>query len=198
MEKVKILLFTLMVALSVNLRAQQFPLRDVLIFSDGGLLWRANLYSDHTAEILGMGRDPQTNREVLEIPSVVFNPQWHGIYFKVTKIGNSAFKNSKFSSISFPSTVKILGDSAFYGASLEKITLQADLSHVGKYAFANCSSLRSVELPANLSKINNATFFGCKSLTTVKFPERLTEIGSYAFLTVSHCPQLSYQRPYPK
>ena len=183
MEKVKILLFTLMVALSVNLRAQKPEVLYSGSYYDdvNKVFWNYNAYNNNEGEITGVEVPPgQATPSSLKIPEVLEDPE-HPLEFTVTQIGSSAFKNSKFSSISCPSTVKILGDSAFYGASLEKITLQAGLSKVGKYAFANCIRLHTVESPSGFYPLSIGLFYGCESLTSIKLPDFVMSIPHYAF-----------------
>ena len=183
MEKVKILLLTLMVALSVNLRAQKPEVLYSGSYYDdvNKVHWKYNAYNNNEGEITGVEVPAgQATPSSLKIPEVLGDSELP-MEFTVTQIGKSAFKGSKFSSISFPSTVKILGDSAFYGASLEKITLQAGFSKVGKYAFANCIRLHTVESPSGFYPLSIGLFYGCKSLTSIKLSNFIKGIPPYAF-----------------
>ena len=81
----------------------------------------------------------------------------------VLKIGDLAFENCDFSSITIPSSVIYIGERAFY----------------------NCSSLTSIEIPNGIMSIGNATFYGCSSLASIEIPNSVTSIGSYAFADCS-------------
>ena len=54
-------------------------------------------------------------------------------------------------------------------------------THIGKYAFWNCTALKELTLPTNTTKILWDAFDGCTSLATITIPATVTEIGEYAF-----------------
>ena len=203
MEKVKILLFTLMVALSVNLRAQ----RNVVVRGvPNGELWRANILPNSTAEIVGIVNP--TDREILEIPSVVHFDKDDGNYI-VTEIGEKAFYHSKmkFSQLVVPRSVGKIKPEAFVGCSLERIDLPFGIEY-GYFVFAECPNLREVQTfglgsgmffgcesltsvtlltpvvsaSPTIDKIPVQAFTYCKSLTSINFPPNLRNIGEEAFL----------------
>ena len=199
MEKVKILLFTLMVALSVNLQARSIVKKNVEVYAvSNNEKWRANLYDDKTAEITGIVEP--TDRETLEIPDWVFMPQPH-TFFQVTEIADSAFYKSKmkFSKLFYPRKLKRIGDLAFVGCSLESVAFpygiefgiavfancrnlrDASTWSLSPQMFFNCTSLTSVTLYGRIDKIADEAFNGCSSLTSFNFPSSLHYIGRYAF-----------------
>eukprot|EP01052_Picozoa_sp_SAG31_P034250 SAG31_NODE_3976_length_3702_cov_6.141549_1_plen_120_part_00 len=60
--------------------------------------------------------------------------------------------------------------------------MPASLTHIGEFAFGECSSLTSVAMPASLTHIGESAFYGCLSLTSVAMPDSaVTHIGKYAF-----------------
>jgi hypothetical protein len=72
-------------------------------------------------------------------------------------IGNDAFRScKKLRTINFPSTLRSIGDFAFFADSakdkvpLEEITLNEGLETIGIYAFEGGEALRSVTLPSTL------------------------------------------------
>ena len=199
MEKVKILLFTLMVALSVNLQARSIVRKNIEVYAASNHeKWRANLYDDKTAEITGIVEP--TDRETLEIPYSVFIPQPHTL-FAVTGVADSAFYKSKmkFSDLSLPRNLKRIGDLAFVGCSLERVAFSygiefgiavfancrnlrdASTWSLSPQMFFNCTSLTSVTLYGRIDKIADEAFNGCSSLTSFNFPSSLHYIGRYAF-----------------
>ena len=75
----------------------------------------------------------------------------------------------------------------------------SDVTHVGRYAFANCSTLTFVSFP-QCSYIENSAFTRCSALTSVNFSQ-CSSIGYYAFgycsaLTSLSFPQCNYIESY--
>ena len=59
---------------------------------------------------------------------------------------------------------------------------------VGKYMFADCTSLREVVLPEELKSIDDYAFLRCQSLQTLKVPKKTKELGRLPF---NYCLSLS-------
>ena len=198
MEKVKILLLALMVALSVNLQAQHITLENVDVYAvSTNEKWKANIYSDNTAEITGIAEP--TDREILVIPEKVILPQPNRT-FKVTKIADAAFNESKmkFSRLNLPIDLESIGNLAFTGCSLESLALPYGIK-CGFAAFANCNNLREVktfvlsqDIFSSCNSLTSVTLYSideipdnafdfCRSLTSISFPPNLRNIGRGAF-----------------
>ena len=89
---------------------------------------------------------------------------------------------SSLTSLTLPSSLQSIGDSAFYGCkSLTSLTLPSSLQSIGDSAFWGCNSLTSLTLPSSLQSIGDRAFYGCKSLTSLTLPSSLQSIGDYAF-----------------
>ena len=72
-------------------------------------------------------------------------------------------------SVKIPSTVKEIGDFAFFGMSnLLSVTYagQNNIEAIGGFAFGNCVRLANFEIGAKVSFIGEAAFSGCNSLTS--------------------------------
>lgn len=72
-------------------------------------------------------------------------------------------------SVKIPSTVKYIGDYAFYGMSnLQSVTYagQNNIDEIGYFAFGNCTRLTSCEIGAKVEFIGQGAFGGCDSLTS--------------------------------
>jgi len=72
----------------------------------------------------------------------------------ITKIGDYAFPNAKFSSINVPSSVKSIGERAFFNnRSLTSVTISEGVKQIGSEAFNSCSNLEQINLPQSLEYI---------------------------------------------
>lgn len=100
----------------------------------------------------------------------------------ITKIHNHAFKFSKAKSFIFPSTLRIIGKSAFMECkNLEHIVLPDNIESIDSNTFNNCSNLKSIKFPKNLSYIPEFCCYLCTSLEKIILPENLSTIGKSAF-----------------
>ena len=70
---------------------------------------------------------------------------------------------------------------AFYGASLESISLPGTLTEIGGSAFRECAKLKTIDIPESVTTIGVVSFEGCTSLKTVKVPDSVVDLGKYAF-----------------
>ncbi|MBR0414920.1 MAG: leucine-rich repeat domain-containing protein [Clostridia bacterium] len=133
--------------------------------------------------------------------------------YTVTKIGDYAFadragrKGADMTSLTLPSTLKVIGDGAFtVNSSITSITIPASvesigarafhcwinlssvsikgnhLSEIGNWAFRNCHQLRSITLPNSVESIGDEAFSYCTSLSSISLPKSVEEIGYEAFL----------------
>ncbi len=84
--------------------------------------------------------------------------------------------------LSLPSTIKQIGESAFYHCSkLSAFFFFEGLTEIGRFAFAECTSLKKVTFPNSLSVIDVAAFQGCKSVERIILPNSVKFIGNDAF-----------------
>ena len=85
-------------------------------------------------------------------------------------------------SVELSSNVTSIGDWAFaYCSSLTSITISEGVTSIGESAFMDCSSLTSITLPTGVTSIGNYAFHGCSSLRSITLPTGVTSIGNYAF-----------------
>ena len=113
--------------------------------------------------------------------------------------------NTSLKSISFPSSLKHIGENAFnecyyltgvegleYPVKLEKgafcdtrlqggLQLNPNLEEIPTYAFYNCLNLTEVKLPDKLKVIGESAFGHCVQLGRIFLPQGLEEIGRRAF-----------------
>ena len=107
----------------------------------------------------------------------------------IVSIGYDAFRGTCLTEIVFPSTLKMIGDSAFSGcASLTTVVFPEGLSEIGMHAFRG-SGLTSVELPAGLTRLGKYAFNECPELTrAVMSPNPDTVYDGSVFVD---CPKLT-------
>ena len=117
-------------------------------FTDGDC-FVVNELDDGTAEITGYAGNSAT---------CVIPDEIHGK--KVTRIGDSAFKDStKLTSVTIPDSVKYIVDRAFFGCtSLETVTIPNSVINICSSAFYNCTSLKEVTIPASVTDIGDEAF----------------------------------------
>ena len=88
--------------------------------------------------------------------------------YPVTEVAPRAFKNAVKTACgegvyTFRSgkNVKKIGDEAFYGSSLQKITLTYGLEEIGNRAFAYTNVGSMLNIPGTVKKVNAQAFKGC-------------------------------------
>ncbi|MCD7803956.1 MAG: leucine-rich repeat domain-containing protein [Oscillospiraceae bacterium] len=107
--------------------------------------------------------------------------------YTVVKIGDNAFKGTSVTKVTIPDTVTSIGKSAFNSCtSLTSISIPDSVTSIGEGAF-KLSGLTSVTIPSSVTSIGVDAFSYCESLTSVLIPDSVTSIGNYAF---SNCTSL--------
>lgn len=114
----------------------------------------------------------------------------------IEAIANRAFADGQVRTISLPSTLKYIGDEAFYGAkNLETITIPDSVLTIGEAAFALSLNLQSVNFNASSSKLNEigaSAFQGCNALTSIDIPYTVEKIGASAFLNCRNLTSVNF------
>lgn len=133
--------------------------------------------SSHTLTITkytGNGTD-------ITIPDIV---ESNGEELTIVGIGDEAFKdNTSITQITFPNTLKTIGESAFENAHIFELTIPGSVSVISEGAFRYCSNLKSLTLQDGVAKIE-AEAFMCCNFDNISWPDSLISIGDEAF---SHC-----------
>lgn len=115
----------------------------------------------------------------ITVPGLVENS---GKTYKVIKIANNAFIDSKVQKVILPEEIEIIGENAFSRCSnLVSISMPNNLSQMGRGAFSSCDLLKSIDIPNGISAIPDGAFAWCLSLTSIKIPSNISHIGEYAF-----------------
>lgn len=97
------------------------------------------------------------------------------------RLADNAFNgNNKITTFNLPSTLKLIGNSAFENCvALASITLNAGLENIGKHAFVG-TALTKIDFPSSLRIINDAAFANLR-IEDLKFNAGLYYIGNTAF-----------------
>ena len=98
------------------------------------------------------------------------------------KIGNNAFRGSGIRKVSIPKSVYWIGEEVFADCEeLNNIEIPANITTISKSMFEGCTSLKKISLHESLEKIEDRAFFGCNSLDFIVIPDSVAEIGDTAF-----------------
>lgn len=81
----------------------------------------------------------------------------------------------------FPSSLKRIGQQAFYITAIPELEFQEGLEKIGAMAFSGCAYLKRVVMPQSLKKIEEGGFSHDEELEEVVLPDGLAEIPKYAF-----------------
>ena len=139
--------------------------------------------------VIGLNGNPFANWDgKLEClsPNIVYEDD---ILFNKDKSRIISFRNQNIETYVIPSSVTIIGDSAFsWCLSLSEIVIPSSVTSIGKGAFSDCCSLSEVVIPSSVTSIGKGAFLCCRSLSGIVIPSSVTSIGDSAF---SGCYSLS-------
>lgn len=124
------------------------------------------------------------------IPSVVYDGETP---YTIGAISGYVFSNNKtLTTVTLPSSIKVINNSAFNGcSSLTTINL-SDVEDVGYCAFQNCTSLTTVDL-SSCQHVGESAFIGCTSLTSLVSVAACTSFGISAFSGCSNLQSVDLQ-----
>lgn len=100
-------------------------------------------------------------------------------------LGCSAFEDAGITSVTIPPTVTSIGWSAFAHSSLRSITLPSSVTYLDEWVFNGCNALNEVVIKSALTIIPQGTFAECSSLKSVTIPSTVSTIRMSAFLNCS-------------
>ena len=130
------------------------------------------IYNIHNQEVIITAIKRKETVKKIIIPQKISN-------YRVTEIGSEAFSYSSLNEVVLPSTLRKIGDGAFRGTHLTRLTLPEGVTEIGYEAFSY-SSLNEVVLPSTLTKIGAYAFRGTQ-LKNVTLPTSITDMGFEAF-----------------
>lgn len=103
-------------------------------------------------------------------------------------IDSDAFYLTTAKSIKIPDTVTEIRDYAFKDSGIEYIKLGNNITHIGKWAFAECKNLKEIDLSeCNITVIPEGMCYKCCNMLTVYLPHKTESVDSYAF---KFCPYI--------
>ena len=105
----------------------------------------------------------------------------------IKRIGEYAFYNTTCEIVWNNPTIEEIGNYSFSGYKGESLTLPSSINIIGNYAFSECINLKSIVLPDSLLSIGKYAFSECTKLESVTFNQLLETIFNYAF---SNCTSL--------
>ena len=163
----------------------------VVITSDGkatnGMVCTAGdqyVYLDHVLyrvsgnSMVVRGTETGVTPNIKIVPYIVFK----GTEYKVTKIGDSAFRSNKvMNSIELPKTLEEIESNAFRMCkTLRTISLPDATKTIGEWAFGSCEALTSVIFGHKLENIGEAAFWNTP-INYISLPSTVKTIGAQAF-----------------
>ncbi len=88
--------------------------------------------------------------------------------------------SSNITSITLPSTLRILGTLSLSNASISSIELPESLEKIGSSAFARCNKLRRITIPRNVSFIGDYAFGECGIIRVIYNAEDASTGNTYS------------------
>jgi len=106
----------------------------------------------------------------------------NGKEYRTTSIGEGAFKGLAVEKITLPDSIKSIGDKAFQNCTkLKEVKLPSKLESIGKYAFSHCETLRKIDIPGTVREVSDYSFENCKSMKRISLNEGVQIVGPGAF-----------------
>ncbi len=63
-------------------------------------------------------------------------------------------------------------------SSIDRIVINQGVTHIGEYAFINCTQLTSIVIPDSVTSIGEYAFYNCSKLSSISIPESVTYYGN--------------------
>lgn len=100
----------------------------------------------------------------------------------LTDIGYGLFYGcSNLASVKLPATMTAIPRLMFYSSGIKSITIPSTVKSIGESAFKDCDVLTSIVIPDGVESLGNSVFFGCDNLLSATIGEGVTTIPESAF-----------------
>lgn len=152
------------------------PFSDSVTYYCGNKTLRSLKYEEAEGGYKILGYVDGVDLPLLYIPSYIERKP-------VVSIAGRAFNASKtLTAVYVPSTVKDIGDSAFFGCNnLDRVSIQGGNLKIGNSAFAGCRSLKRVVFNGAAAELGNNAFTNCSKIA-IYYTQNVTAIGECAFI----------------
>ena len=121
---------------------------------------------------------PNSTYSDLVVPGEI---RYYFTQMTINYVYDNAFKNSKYKSITLPSSIIGIGNTAFQScANLESLTIPNGVTSVSYGMCYESAKLKTVNLPSTVTFIDEFAFYGCSKLE-MDIPASVTNIGKNAF-----------------
>lgn len=152
------------------------PFSDSVTYYCGNKTLRSLKYEEAEGGYKILGYVDGVDLPLLYIPSYIERKP-------VVSIAGRAFNASKtLTAVYVPSTVKDIGDSAFFGCNnLDRVSIQGGNLKIGNRAFAGCRSLKRVVFNGAAAELGDYAFWGCSKIA-IYYTQNVTAIGECAFI----------------
>lgn len=152
------------------------PFSDSVTYYCGNKTLRSLKYEEAEGGYKILGYVDGVDLPLLYIPSYIGRKP-------VVSIAGRAFNASKtLTAVYVPSTVKDIGDSAFFGCNnLDRVSIQGGNLKIGNRAFASCRSLKRVVFNGAAAELGDYAFRGCSNIA-IYYTQNVTAIGECAFI----------------
>ena len=91
----------------------------------------------------------------------------------VVSVAANAFSGKSIRKVTFPKSLRGIGDSAFsYCTKLENIVIPDGLVFIGEHAFDSCESIKEIAFPDSVERIESYAFSYCNSLEKITVSEK--------------------------
>ena len=110
----------------------------------------------------------------------------------LSEIGESAFSGTGLTKITIPGSVKTIGAYAFASSQLTSVIIKDGVQKIGGGAFSNCRQLKKVSIPDSVTSIEGGAFRDCDVLENINIPDRVTCISSDMFADCYSLPRIEF------
>lgn len=77
--------------------------------------------------------------------------------------------------------MRMLPSYYLYRSNVKTYSISSSVTHIDRYAFANCSFLTNVDIPSSVVNIDERAFILCEKLTSITIPDQVIKIGVESF-----------------